>query len=248
MRDSAIESAKVGVDVWSVDHVLLTPRVLNIPLGKREQITAQVTNDEGGRATDVLLNWSHDAADSLIVRISPWGYVTGNRLGKTSISAGAGEEATGGVWARIRAEVTVTPNPGEHDREGGFPRLLVTDRDVDPSTGEIRESNVDQPTVWQEVSDHQRNIWWLNLGSPEAAFFFTQRTENPIHWRAFHSQKLIEMVVQVHMKEEFDAKGDDERPDLWNRHKAHLETFQVEMMQAMWERLQPYVLTGVVLS
>jgi len=56
------------------------------------------------------------------------------------------------------------------------------------------------------------------------------------------------MVVQIHMKDEFDAKGDDEKPDLWNRHKLRLETFQVDMMQAMWERLQPYVLTGVALS
>jgi len=193
VRDSAVESARIEVDVWAVDHVLLTPRVLEIPLGKREQITAQVTNDEGARATDVLLNWSHDAADPLVVRISPWGYVTGNRLGKTSVSAGVGDETAGGVWARIRAEVTVIPNPREQDRGGGFPKLLVTDRDVDPSTGEVRESNVDMPTLWQEVSDYQRNIWWLNLGSPEAAFFFAQRTESPNHWRAFHSQKLIEV-------------------------------------------------------
>ena len=52
------------------------------------------------------------------------------------------------------------------------------------------------------------------------------------------------MVIQVHMKDEFDAKGDAERPDLWNRHKAVFEIFQVMLTQAMWEKLQTYVLTG----
>lgn len=241
---SNVASSPVEVEVWTVDHVLLTPRDLDIPLGKRQRITAQVTNDEGERATDVLLNWSHDAADPLIVLISPWGLVSGNRLGRTSISAGAGDEASGGVWARIRAEVVVTPNPNEQDRGGGFPKLLVTDRDVDPVTGEVRESNPDMPTLWQEVSDYQNNIWWLNLGSPEAAFFFKAREDNPGQWRSFHVRQVIEMVIQIHMKEEFDAKGDNERPDLWNRHKAQLEIFQVLLVQAMWEKLQSYITSG----
>jgi hypothetical protein len=248
LHDSCIESPRVDIEVWVVDHVLLTPRDLTIPIGKRQEITSQVTNDEGARATNVLLNWSHDAADPLIVRISPWGWVTGNRLGRTSITAGAGEECEGGVWSRIRAEVLVSPNPNEQDLGRGFPKLLVTDRDEDPVTNERRESNPDMPTLWQEVSDYQNNIWWLNLGSPEAAFFFNQRAENSAEWRAFHAQKVIEMVVQVHMKEEFDARGDDERPDLWNRHKAQLELFQVQLMQAMWEKLDPYIRTGASLE
>ena len=100
------------------------------------------------------------------------------------------------------------------------------------------------PTLWQEVSDYQQNIWWLNLGSPEAAFFFGRRSEHPAEWRAFHAQKVIEMVIQIHMKEEYDARGDNERPDLWVRHKAQLETFQVQMMQAMWEKLTLFIQTG----
>jgi hypothetical protein len=143
------------------------------------------------------------------------------------------------------AEVTVVPNPKDQDRGGGFPRLLVTDTsDIDPITGEPRQSNPDMPTLWQEVTDYQQNIWWLNLGSPEAAFFFNRRAENCSEWRAFHAQKVIEMVIQIHMKDEYDARGDAERPDLWNRHKAQLEIFQVQMMQAMWEKLTPFIRTG----
>lgn len=244
VKGTAIESSKVKTEVWAVDHVLLTPRTLEIHLGLRNQIIAEVTNDEGYRTTDVFLNWKHDADDPLIVRISPKGWVTGNRLGRTSITAGAGDPAAGGVWARVRVEAAVVLNPDQPERGGGFPELRLTGRDIDPDTGEIRQGDPDQPTLWQEVSDYQHNIWWLNLESPEAAFFFSQRAGDIRLWRAFHAQKVVDMVIQVHMKEEFDAKGDAERPDLWNRHKAVFETWQVVITQTMWEKLQTYVLTG----
>ena len=136
------------------------------------------------------------------------------------------------------------PNPDQPERGGGFPELRLTGRDIDPTTGEIRPGDLDQPTLWQEVSDYQHNIWWLNVESPEAAFFFKQRSEDIRLWRSFHAQKVVDMVIQVHMKDEFDAKGDAEPPDLWNRHKAVFELFQVMITQQMWEKLQTYVLTG----
>ena len=40
-----------------------------------------------------------------------------------------------------------------------------------------------------------------------------------------------------------EARG-EERPEVWARHKAMLEEFQVELMAQMWQMLQPYVLTG----
>src|SRR5262249_47550426 len=149
---------------------LLTPRTLEIPLGTRAQITAEVTDDEGNRSTEVLLKWCHDAEDQMVVLISRGGVVTANRIGRTAIRAGA--EA---VWARIPVEVAVIPNPKEPKRGGGFPRLLLTGRDLDPATGTVREGDPDQPVLWQEPSDFINNVWWLNLQSPEAAFAFQQR-------------------------------------------------------------------------
>src|SRR5262249_23709040 len=76
VKGTTIESERVPVRVWAVDHVLLTPRTLDIPLGTRQQIVAEVTDDEGQRSTDVLLDWNHDADDQFIVRISRGGVVT----------------------------------------------------------------------------------------------------------------------------------------------------------------------------
>jgi len=248
VNGTTIESAKVRFEVWNIDHVLLTPRSLEIQVGKKQQIVAEVTNDEGQRNTSVFLNWRHDADDQLIVRIHPSGWVTGNRVGKTSITAGAGDPSAGGVWARIWAEVTVIPNQDELERGGGFPQLLMTDRDSDPATGEKRPSNPDQPALWQEVTDYQYNIWWLNLGAPDAAFLFKQRVERADLWRAFHAQKVVEMIVQVHMQEEFTRMGEAERKDIWVSHKAALERYQVQFAEPMWQKLQQYVQAGTGLD
>lgn len=239
-----IESPRVEIEVWQVDHVLLTPRSLEIPLGRRKQVIAEVTNDDGARATNVFLNWEHDADDQMIVRIHPTGWVAGNRLGSTSISAGAGDPAAGGVWARIRAEVKVIENPDDLGRGGGFPRLLLTGRDIDPSTGGVRPGDPDEPVLWQTPLDFYSNIWWLNLESPAAVLLFQRRTEEPVSWRAFHAQKVVEMVIQVHMQEEFTSRGEEERKDRWVSYKSAVERYEVEFSHRMWEELERYVLTG----
>lgn len=241
VRNANIESAGIQAEVWIVDHVLLTPRSVEIPMGRKKQIIAEVTNDEGCRATGVFLNWKHDASDPLIVRIQPNGWVTGNRLGQTRITAGAGNPQDGGVWSRIPTETSVVATPDAHHRGSGFPELRLTDRDTDPTTGEIRQGDPEQPVLWQEVSDYQSNLWWLNLQSPDAAFFFGQRGDDIRLWRAFHAQKVIDMVVQVHLRQEFDERGESERPDLWARHKVILELKEVQLKQAMWDKLKSYI-------
>ena len=241
---TSIRSREIPVEVWNVDHVLLTPRILELPLGKRKQILAEVTNDEGSRATNVLLNWKHDADDPLIVRINPAGWVTGNRRGRTNISAGAGDPDSDGVWARIPAEVIVVETPDEILRGSGFPQLLLTGRDSDPESGEIRDGDPEQPALWQEVSDYRNNVWWLNLENPAAFFHFNSLRDRPELWRSFHAQKVVEMVQQVHMQTEYTQRDADERPDFWASHKAAMERIEVQFAQMMWEQLNEYVQTG----
>lgn len=145
-------------------------------------------------------------------------------------------------------ETEIKPNP-EVPREGsGFPQLLLTDRDVDPLTGEKRSGSPDQPTLWQEIQDQQNNIWWLNLQSDDAAFAFERRPYDAKFWRMFHAQQTVDMVVQVYMQQEFTSKGIDERPDIWLIHKQAWERNQISLKQAMWEDLKHYVDTGAGLE
>ena len=166
--------------------------------------------------------------------------MTANRLGRTAITAGAGS-----IWARIQVEVKIVPNPESQKRGSGFPRLLLTGRDLDPATGTIRERDPDQPALWQEPSDYVHNVWWLNLQSAEAAFAFRRRGGEPTLWRTYHAEKVIDMVVQVWMTEEFTRKGEQQRPDFWAAHLAAMDRHRVRLVQEMWQRLEPYVLGGV---
>ncbi|MFN2610768.1 MAG: hypothetical protein ABR507_07860, partial [Actinomycetota bacterium] len=69
VKGTPIESVHVPIEVWRVDHVLLTPREIEVPLGKRKRLTAEVTSDEGQRSADVYLDWKHDAEDQFTIRI-----------------------------------------------------------------------------------------------------------------------------------------------------------------------------------
>lgn len=240
VRGTQITSPRTPVEVWDVEHVLLTPRSLEIPKGSAQEVIAEVTSPQGFRATDVYLNWTHDADDPLIVRIRPTGWVLGNRLGRTAISAGAGEPTQGGVWSRIPVEATVVPNPEASGHGGGFPQLLVTGRDYDPETGEVREGDPDCPALWQEMWDQRNNIWWLNLASREAEFAFRQQAQHPKVWRQFHVSKLIDMVVQVHMEAEYTRVA-EERRDYWGNHKQAIDRHQVAVVGEMWDRLEGFV-------
>lgn len=248
VKGTSVESVPGTIEVWNIDHVLLTPREIEIPVGMRQEITAEVTSDDGQRATDVLLEWRHDADDPLLVRIRPTGWVTGNRIGSTTISAGAGDPESGGIWARVRVHVNVVENP-DTDHEGqGHPTLRVTGRDRDPENGETRPGDPDAPALWQEPSDFAHNIWWLNLESPDAQFAFSHSETIPEVWRMFHAEKVVEMVTQVYMSQEYTGRREGEMPSSWAEHKAALERFQIQFVPQMWEILNDYVLSGTRLT
>jgi len=160
------------------------------------------------------------------------------------VTAGAGDRIAGGVWARIPVEVSVVPNPEGPERGGGFPKLLLTERDIDPATGKIREGDPDSPALWQDPSDYIHNVWWLNVQSPESAFAFGQREDNPGLWRNFHAQIVMEMVMQVYMLTEFTKRGENEQEQVWAIHRSALDRHRVRVVQQMWVELQPYVHDG----
>jgi hypothetical protein len=247
-RGQTLPSARIPVRVVLVDHVLLTPRKLSVKLGERSTIVAEVTDDEGRRFTDVLLNWRHEADDPMIVRIGPRGTVTGTRIGRTVIHAGGVGTGDVEVWSRIPVEVDVEENPTLPRGGDGFPCLLVTGRDIDPETGQIRQGDPDSPALWQEAPDFANNIWWLNLQSPEALFAFSQRDANPALWRNFHAGIVMELVVQVYMQTQYTRRGDREAPYTWAVHRNTMDVNRVNSVQQMWEHLEPYVREGAELE
>lgn len=225
----------IPIEIWEVDHVLLTPRHIELPVGTRKKIIAEVTNDEAERKTEVILNWKHDAKDKLVVSINPTGWITGNRDGKTIVHAGAGD-----CWSKIGAEIIITPSDNPREGGEGFPTLLLTDKDVDPETGEIRKGDPDQPPLWQLVSDVKNNIWWLNLQNPQVSFTWAQGES---FWRMYHAEKLTEMFIQALMDNEF-TKDEYQEPKYWGEHKFVMDDFIKQTIQLMWDNLIKYVEEG----
>jgi hypothetical protein len=174
--------------------------------------------------------------------------VTGTRIGRTAVLAGGLGVEESEVWSRIPAEIEVVENKNLERGGDGFPRLLVTGRDIDPATGQIRRGDPDSPALWQEATDYANNIWWLNVESPEALFAFNQLQNNPTLWRNFHTGIVMDLVVQVCLLNEYTRKGDRENPDLWANHRQTADTFRVITVGQMWEKLESYVRDGTELE
>lgn len=242
VEGTGVESRRVPLEVWNVAAVELAPAELELRVGGRRAVAAKVTSELGEQADDVLLEWRVHGEDKLAVRVRHDGLVSGNRVGEGKVVAGAGDRKSG-AWSKP-VPFKVGPAEERPQQGGGFPRLLLTGRDIDPATGQRREGDPDSPALWQEVTDYYNNVWWINLSSPEASFAFNQRAEQPELWRAFHVGKLIEMIVQVYMQSEFTKRGDSESKEHWGIHRDALWRHQAFVTSKMWSRLQPYVATG----
>ena len=237
VANTSVISAPIEIEVWEIKQIILSPRNLEVPVGHVKMITAQVTNDDGENSADVLLKWSHDADDKNLVKISPRGYIFGNTIGKTNIKAEAE------IFCTNPCEVEVVKSEESEGKGSGFPQLLLTGKDIDPFTGQLREGDPEAAALWQEPWDVQNNIWWLNLQSKDALFAYNEREENPSLWRLFHSKILVEMMIQVHMQEEYTRK--EQKPGLWSDHKYFYDRKYAELSQAMWEKLSLYVKNGL---
>ncbi len=67
-------------------------------------------------------------------------------------------------------------------------------------------------------------------------------------WRTYHAERLVDMVVQVWMTEEFTSKRDAERVDYWGGHLNAMNRHRVRIGEQMWKRLEPYITAGSLLN
>jgi hypothetical protein len=95
----------------------------------------------------------------------------------------------------------------------------------------------------------QRPAWFTNTHqAPFQKRTFTPTGEYLRAWRLYHAQKVVEMVVHVHMQNEYTARSGGEIPGLWSDHWAAFNTFQKQYIPLMWEKLNEYVLSGAGLE
>jgi len=239
--DAEITSPPISIEIIKLKDVLLSPREMKIGVGHSKQIIAQITTDEDVRHSDVILDWRHDAADQNMIKISPRGFVFGNKVGKTAITAGS--NSTNGIWASNWTSIEIIPSAPGGKGGSGFPDLKITDKHIDPFTGKKREGDPDEPALWQLPHDVEFNNWWLNTQSRDAHFAYEEyKKGNKQLWRMFHAKILVEMVVQAYLQFEYTKKKEGETQALWSEHKFFYDRTYVELTKAMWEEyLERYV-------
>ena len=199
--DSGIRSNAVTLEVVDISEIDLEPKEIEVRAGSRQPVTATVHTKDGRRLQGVYLIWTEDNRE--VVSVGSGGMVFGLAPGATTVVAGDNQ-----VTAATPTQVTVT-RADETDDEGGsgFPRILVSEIDLDPLGEEPPVFSQAEPPVHQRPQDVDHNIWWINMASPLARRYFAQGARSK-EWRVYHLERYIEIMVKIVLHYDF-MHGED---------------------------------------
>jgi hypothetical protein len=197
--DKAVTSNTVSLEVVEIETISLEPDEIDLPAGSRRRISATCTLSSGEEATNIALDWLEN--DPNIAAVSSAGFVFGFSEGSTDVTA-TDENVT------ADDSVTVTVGPGDADgtSTSAYPRVLISEINADPDTGDEVTLSSDDPPVHQRVVDVERNIWWINSASPLARLYLSDEFgPESREWRIYHLERYIEVIAQIAMTQGPDA-------------------------------------------
>jgi len=195
--DGMLRSNEATLEVVHVHDIIIQPEEVEVLVGGRQQLSAICNLADGTTSQDIYLVWTEDNPST--VRVSAAGMVFGHQPGQTTVTAGDDH-----CSSRHPAQITVVPHSGGGGGDGshgrGFPRILISEIDPDPETGERVEFSREEPPVWQRTVDVDRNIWWINSASPLARMYLDQTQGygyESREWRIYHLERIIEIMVKI---------------------------------------------------
>ena len=100
----------------------------------------------------------------------------------------------------IKKLASLLPGGGGTSQGRRLPRILISEIDTDPETGEGVKFSGEIPPVWQRPVDADRNIWWINSASPMARMYLDQAKGygyNSREWKAYYLERIIEVMVKI---------------------------------------------------
>jgi len=194
--DGRIRSNRAPLDVVHILQIRIVPPELEIPAGSRQKLDAICRLENGEETSGAYLVWTEDNPN--VARVSSAGFVFGFSQGETRVTA-----EDDNCSAQEPAVVKVIPGIGRGEggkRGTGFPKILVSGINPDPDTNEQRNLSREDPPVYQDAQDVERNIWWINSSAPLARLYL-DRERNYGHqsqaWRMYHLERVIEIIVQI---------------------------------------------------
>ncbi len=197
INDGSIRSNRVSLEVVRIHDIRIAPNEIEVPVGTRRRLEAICTLSTSELASDVLLVWTE--SDSSVVRVTSSGLFFAARIGETEVTAG--DDC---VSAQKPAKIKVIEGVGrgEGNQTGkGYPKVLISGEfDRDPDTDDYRHFSSEDPPVWQDPIDVERNIWWINSSAPLAQLYL-DKSQGYGHlsreWRMYHLERYIDVIFQI---------------------------------------------------
>jgi hypothetical protein len=88
--------------------------------------------------------------------------------------------------------------PGSTEKKVGqrYPRLLLSNHDLDPTTGYTSSCDLQpsHPPIWQRDEDKDYNIWWLNTVHPFATEAMRRGGDKSPWFRSYHLFGFQQMI------------------------------------------------------
>lgn len=194
--DSAIQSNKIPIEVVNIKNIKIIPDKVELEAGSRNRFDASCLLSSGERTSDVYLIWVED--NEKIAKVSSAGLVYAFAPGETTVLAGD-NHCQSKQPALIK--VLEAQGRGKGDKRGkGSPRVLISEFQPDPDTGEVVRFSSDTPPVWQRPEDSDRNIWWINGSAPLAKLYLDKEKgygPDSREWRVYHLDRYIDAIVQI---------------------------------------------------
>lgn len=238
-KDSGVHSNVVALEVLDIASIELSPLEVEVHAGSRAPVVAICNVADDRTIEGVYLVWSED--DNAVAQVGAGGMVFGLTPGSTSVTAG---DST--IEADQPAVITVL-DPKEKEGSGGgsFPRILLSEIDVDP-LGEVSPVfSSAEPPVHQRPQDFDHNIWWINMASPLARRYIDTAKGGGAHsreWRVYLLERYIEVMVKIILTYSF-MHGDDISFETMLR---RWDEESVAMQERAFESLQGFLEGGDV--
>lgn len=236
--DGRLESNPISLQVVAIESIDILPEEVEVAEGSRSKLDAVCTLGNGEKTRDVSLIWTESDPD--IAKVSASGLVFGINKGSCEVGAGDNRCFTSN-YAVVR--VTQAEDTKGTERGSGYPRILLSEIDEDPDTGEIPQFSAQEPPVHQRVQDVSRNIWWINMATPLARRYldtakgYGHKSEE---WRVYHLERYVEAMVKIVLSLEHESEREITF-DTWMR---HWDEMAVEMQENAAESLTEYLDQG----
>lgn len=183
-----ITSNKISIRVVNCVEIELVPPVVEVGIGRRTKIRAYGKLDDGEEVPEIRLFWQ--SSDTEIAVVGQHGMVTGIAEGEASVSASEGDGTTQSVLVKVVPKVGGGKGPSR-------PTFLMSEIQIAWYETEPKKLTPDHPLVYQDATDADNNVWWVNLKSPMADYIYNKHSELSEVWLVYLAERFADGLAEA---------------------------------------------------